>query len=463
MLTSSMLFSQENTALSSEIYTLEMCLERAKLQSRSALKAQLQVQRANLQLDQEKRIQMPNLQFETQSGWQFGRTIDPTTNSFNSEGIMFNSAGLTSSWVLYQGGKAAYAKAHRQDLLRAAEANEAQVDFQLELEVTNAYLNILLAKEYIQQLKSAREATSEQLRKVEQDIRLGVRPLKDSIQIASQIASENRNLIDAEQRLDQAKRALKQLLRLGVDQPIKIQEPADWEWEESIEQKELALHVETALQRYPAYQAAIAQAEATERRRAILKAERLPSIVMFGQINTQFSSGAQEIAGYDQQLFAQEVLLEGQPSTLTVMQSVPEYAKSPLFQQWKNNFGQAVGIQLSFPVLDQSRNKTAQQEAVISSREAQINIQEQKDWFIYELDRVKNRWKTAQATFEAAQASVILARKAYDMAQEAYQAGGVSGYELLETKKQLNTEQARALQAKFDCLFARKILSSFHP
>lgn len=441
--------------------SLEQCMQQAWHQSRAALKAQLGVERAEIQIDRQKANQLPSLQAEAQSGYQFGRNIDPTTNSFNTDAILFNSATISGSWMLYQGGRATFAKAHRQALLVAANAQEAQIKFQLQLEVTNAYLNILIAQEYVQQITIATKASQEQLEKIKQDIALGVRPEKEKVQLETQLAAENRNLIDASARLEEAYRNLKQLLRLPTSQTISIQKPSEFEWEASFSDQQPDINQQQALANYPAYQAALSQWRASEIAQKVIKAERYPSIRVFGQLNTRFSSAAQALTDIQEVPLDQEVLVSGEPSTLTFMQQVPIYEKSPFFQQWQDNFGQAVGLQIAVPIFDQSANKLARQEADISTMEAQISIEEQQDWFFYELDRLQNRLTAAQQTYQAAQQSVDIAQLAYNMADDAYRIGASSSYELLESKKQLNNEQARLLQAKYDCLFARKILSSF--
>jgi outer membrane protein len=441
--------------------SLEQCLEQAWQQSRAAVKAQLGVQRAELQIERERAFRLPVLQAETQSGYQFGRNIDPTTNAFNNDAILFNSAALNGSLVLYQGGRAAYAKAHRQELLVAAEAQEAQIKFQLRLEVTNAYLNVLLAKEYLQQINTASQVSQEQLEKIEQDIAIGVRPQKEKTQLEAQLAAENRSLIDATARLEEAYRNLKQLLRLPTQQDLSIQTPSSAEWQASFSDNKQEIAGTQALDAYPAYQAALSQWRASEIAQKVIKAERYPSIRLFGQLNTRFSSAAQALTDIQEIPLEQEVLVAGEPSTLTFMQQVPVYQKSPFFQQWRENFGQALGVQISVPIFDQAANKLARQEASIATMEAQITIEEQQDWFVYELDRLQNRLTAAQNTFQAAQHSVDIAQVAYNMAADAFRIGASSSYELLEAKKQLDTEQARLLQAKYDCLFARKILSSF--
>ncbi|MEL7220892.1 MAG: TolC family protein [Bacteroidota bacterium] len=441
--------------------SLEQCIQQAWQQSRTALKAQLGIERAELQIAREKASTLPLLQADAQNGYQFGRNIDPTTNAFNNDAILFNSVTINGSWLLYQGGRATYAKAHRQELLIAANAQEAQVKFQLQLEVTNAFLNVLMAKEYVQQITTASLASQEQLKRIEQDIALGVRPEKEKVQLETQLAAENRNLLNASAQLEEASRSLKQLLRLPITQSINIQTPSNLEWQVSFSDQQPDIKPQEALAAYPAYQVAISQWRASGVAQKIIKAERYPSIRIFGQLNTRFSSAAQALADVQAIPLEQEVLVAGEPSTLTFMQQVPVYEKSPFFQQWQDNFGQAVGLQIAIPIFDQSANRLAREEASITRMEAQIRIEAEQDWFFYELDRLQSRLTAAQQTYQAAQHSAALAQQVYEMANGAYRIGASSSYELLEAKKQLNNEQARLLQAKYDCLFARKILSSF--
>ena len=445
-------------------WTLEDCLAHAMNNSRQLVQAQLQVERQEIGEQRLRRSREPLASVESQSGWQFGRNIDPTTNTFNSDAILFNSASIRANWTVYQGGRIQYALERQRALLQAAQADVDQVRFQLRLEVTNAYLNILLAKEHLARLQAARALTQEQLDRVERDITIGVRPEKDRLNMQAQLAAEDQQITDAQYRLEQSYRDLKRLLRMAPEAPLEVATPSDTDWNQSL-LGELAPEqsMEEAIQSFPAYRAAVARWNAGQKQTELLQAERWPSIVLFGSLGTQFSSAARQLNGYEYAQIDQQVWLEGEPTTLSVIQPVPSYGRNPYFRQVQENFGQAIGLQVRWTIWDQGANRLAREEARIQNLEASLAIKEQEEWFRYEVDRAQNYLQASQASYHAAQLSAEAAEGAYQMARESFAAGGLSAYELLEAKKRHDAAQNEWLQARYDCLFAHKILSSLYP
>ena len=448
-----------NHSHAQQIWSLEDCLKQGIHHSKDIKQAQLRIAHQDIAFEQQKRSRDPKLYANTQMGWQFGRNIDPTTNSFNNEGIFFQSATIQGSFSLYQGGRIAYEKQQQKANSEAAMADAQQVEFQLKLNVTNAYLQVLLAKEKWVLAQKTLNKSQEQSDRIFKDIAIGVRPQRDLVNMEAQIAQEKRQLTNTEYQLQEAYRSLKHLIGLAVEATIEVKNTLDQDWENAINTSNFNLS-DNALETFPAFKAAKARLRALDAEQNGIIASQKPAVELFGSIGTQFSSAAQTINGYNEQLVDQQVWLEGQPNTLSVVQKIPNYENNPYSRQVKNNFGQSLGIRATWPIWNGKANNFARQQASVRKLEAELAIAKEAEWFNYELDKSIRYLKASQTSYTLAEQSVETAQKAYDMTVATFAAGGTSAYELLDVKQRLNMAQASLIEARYDCLFAYKIVQT---
>src|SRR5690606_6695085 len=78
-----------------EVWSLQRCLEYARVHNIQIAQQVLQKKRANISLRQSRLSQLPNLSGSASYGKNFGRSIDPTTNQF--VGNQLSSAGVDIS------------------------------------------------------------------------------------------------------------------------------------------------------------------------------------------------------------------------------------------------------------------------------------------------------------------------------------------------------------------------------
>ena len=83
------------------------------------------------------------------AGIQFGRTIDPTTNSFNSQNITSNSLSLSGGIPVYSGGQIKNSIIQSRIDMEAIRFDAATASNTLALNVAANYLNVLLAEEQL--------------------------------------------------------------------------------------------------------------------------------------------------------------------------------------------------------------------------------------------------------------------------------------------------------------------------
>ena len=86
-----------------ERLSLEQCVQLAQRNSLSIKQAQIGISQSELTLKGNQLSRLPSLNGNFGGGFQFGRTIDPTTDAFITEAIGSNSVGLNSGVMLFNG------------------------------------------------------------------------------------------------------------------------------------------------------------------------------------------------------------------------------------------------------------------------------------------------------------------------------------------------------------------------
>jgi len=129
---------------------------------------------------------------------------------------------LNSSIIVYQGGYLRNNIREKQLLTQTAGLDILQQENDLTLNVTQAFLNILLARENIIYLQDLVNTSGEQVKQAQQKYDVGTIALKDLVQLQAQNANDKYSLVTAQNTHRQNIISLKQLLQLpsAVDQVI---------------------------------------------------------------------------------------------------------------------------------------------------------------------------------------------------------------------------------------------------
>jgi outer membrane protein len=124
-------------------FTLEQALKLAESNNLQVKQSQIQVQNANLSLQQAKNNLLPSANGYSNLSTNFGRGIDFITNTYTNRTITNNNMGLNGDLVLYQGG--ALQNTIKQNSLdvKASELDLQALKDNISLQVILAYLNVL--------------------------------------------------------------------------------------------------------------------------------------------------------------------------------------------------------------------------------------------------------------------------------------------------------------------------------
>ncbi|MEL6945391.1 MAG: TolC family protein, partial [Bacteroidota bacterium] len=185
------LFLSFSFLVAQEVWSLEKCIDHAVKNAPDVSQANFDRELAALDLKGQKNQRLPELNASSSFGFQFGRTIDPTTNSFDNQRIGFNSIRLNGGIDLFSGGRINNGIKQGELLLESAEWSQKEAINQLKLNVLAAYLSTLLAEDQLEQVQLNQKDLQEQLKYLKKQVAAGTSSPTQRLEVEAQISQNN--------------------------------------------------------------------------------------------------------------------------------------------------------------------------------------------------------------------------------------------------------------------------------
>jgi len=229
----------------------------------------------------------PTISANTYAYYNFGRSIDPQTNTYFKTTSFHNSYGVSASYTLFDGFQAVNNYKISKTGLLIANSEERQAEADICLAVMEAYYNVVyyqrLTEVYRQQLQSAEQA----LMKARRQEELGQKGHADVIQMEADLADRQYDLIHSENLFRDKRMTLADLMfwppedELVVDTVMPSWQP---------ESLQAAAVVDFALENHPNVQIASMQQLNAQRELSTAKWQLLPTLGLYAGWNTSYYS-----------------------------------------------------------------------------------------------------------------------------------------------------------------------------
>lgn len=450
------------TVSAQETWSLERCIQVARENNITVKQSQASVRLAHLSEQQAKASRLPNVSASLNAGEQFGRTIDPTSNSFSNTAIGFNSVGLSAGVNVFSGGQIHHAVKQAGWERRAAEADAEQLVTDLSLQVAQAYLNILLAQEQVESAARRTAQSRDQLSNTLKLISAGTLPPADRYNIDALIARNEQLAVTAQNSLELGYLALKQLLQLDPDFPMQVDRPGiQVPAETAFDSLALTPLYNTALGTQASIRSGDFRLHSAEEGISVAKAAYWPTVSLFASLSSNYSTAFQTPIFGANELVTQTVQINGQDIDVGFYQPTVTYRNLGYLNQIDQNFGQTVGVNVNIPIYQNGRTR-------LSVERARLNLLTTEMQNTQTRQRLRNDIQTALANAKAGRKQLDAAQKSYDASQAAYvntekrhQIGVVNTLELTTARSNLDIAESDLLVAKYDYLFRLKILDFY--
>ena len=438
-------------------WSLQKCVTYATENSLAIKQSIAQIRNAELTLKQNQLSRLPNLNAGVSGGYQFGRTIDPTTNSFALEGIGFNSYSLSTGIQVFGGGIIKHNILRSKYELEAGKLEAEATENNLGLQVAAAYLNVLLADEQLVIAKTRLLQSQNQLNQINRFIEVGARPINERYDFEAALALDQQALIEAENFLIRSNLILRQFLLIPDGTPFDIEKPEIKVPEDvdvdGISANELFVGAVDIL---PQVKAAEKRLQAANIGILQAKANLLPTLSLFASLRSNFSNQARTITGFDVTKVKQNVFINNIPVALEIEQNVPTFAKKEYFDQVSENFGQSLGLQLNIPIYNNRQVKINIERAKLGVISNEVAKEQARQQLRTEIEQTLTAVRASQRTLQAANLSLKAATAAFENAQKRYELGAINSLELNTARTNMERAKSDRIRSRFQHLFNLK-------
>ncbi len=425
------------TAQNKEVWSLEDCIRYAMENNITIKQAELNTQYSENTYSQSKMSRLPNLNASGDYRYAFGRVLDQTAYEFKNEDQNYVGVNLSSSVNLFNGFQKTNTIQRNYLNLMASYEDVNKIRNDISLNIAAAYLQILFNSELVDVARNQMEITGQQVERTQKLVDAGKVARGNFLEIQAQYASEELNLVNAENQLQMSYLNLQQLLDLPYDPQFSIVTPdlpAPGDSLVSMNAKEV---FETATEIMPQITSAEYALESAKKDLSIAKGMRSPSLTLSGNTRTDYS----DLAPY--------------PDPLEIGR------KYTFAEQMSDNISVGIGLGLSIPIFNGNQVNTSISNARIGIENAQLELQNRKNELFRQIQQSYVDAIAALKKYESTQQALAAMEESFRYMERKYEVGLINTVEYNTSKNQLTITQSDLLQAKYDFIFKTKILNFY--
>jgi outer membrane protein len=460
---------------SDSVWTLERCINVALKNNLTILGSELTVKDDELLLNQSRANIYPTLNADGNYGSLWGRSIDPTTNLFSNQNIQSTGFSASSNFVIYGGMRKRNTINQDKTALMASNYDLQTDKDNVMLDVTTAFLNVILDNELFENAKVQLNTTQTQLDRTEKQVKAGALPYSDELDLLAQVESNKVQVITAENNLRIAKLRLKQLLLIPSGEPFDIKIPDTSNTDmvaELLPPDQIYSTAETIM---PQVKSADLNVKGAEYGVKIARGYLDPVLSFYANIYSNYSSAANRkrfVADPGGETSIQTTPIGYFINPLDNTTRIPvvtdlevpvgEYVDHyPVFDQFRDNRSQGIGLSLSIPIFNGLQSRTAFQRSKIQSERADVQAKQVRLQLRQNIELAYNNALAANQTYEASQKQVASLEEAFRATQRSYDLGARSYIDYQVASNNLFAAKSDLLRAKYNFIFTQKVLDFY--
>jgi len=411
-------------------WTLKECVDYALENNISVKQSELDIQTSELNKSDAIGNFLPTLNASSRLSWSIGLNQDPVTfNAVNSTTRTL-SGGISSSVDIYR-GLSNVNQLRRSNLqLLSSQYQLDNMKDNISLNVANAFVQVLFNKEQLKVALAQQEVTKQDINRTKELVDAGSLPRGDLYEIQATLASQEQQVVNAENAILLSKISLAQLLLL------KDYENFD------IEEFNYDVPLANILNETP---------------RSIFEKARE------ARYDIKIAENNNEIAEYDLKIAKASL----QPSLTGGYSFSSNYFTSELFDtpnfenQISDNKNHNFFLSLNIPIFNGFSVKNNVKRSKVSLELTKFQLEQTELDLETNVYQSFNDAKGALKAYEAAQKTLIARQEAFNYSQERYTVGLLNSFDFNQSKNNLEASQSEVVRTKYDYIFKLKVLEFY--
>lgn len=419
-----------------QVMTLQECVELATKNNLNVQRSRLDLETAGVNLKQSEFQRYPNANAGGSFGFSWGRSIDPTSNQFITQRINSTNLNANSSVNVFSGFQLSNTIKQNKINLEAAGFDVEKTINDIQIDIVTFYLNVIFNKELLGNAKFQLESSENQLDRMKILVEAGALPRSNELELVSQVATDEVNVITAENNLNIAYLILKQAMLLPVSDNIDVIVP-----DAQVEELDLSISPETvfgeAEQTLPQIKAADVRVLSSKLGYEVSKGGLYPSLSLNGGLSTNYSDAAKDF----------------DPA-----QDGTDYIFG---EQFGDNFSRFVSLNLSIPIFNGLNQRSSIQRSKINMQQASIQALEQRNLLRQIIESAYTDAIASSKIFSASTRQVETLEETFRSIKNQYNLGASNFTDYQVASNNLFRAKSDQTRAKFDFIFKKKLLDFY--
>jgi outer membrane protein len=462
LITTTILFTFLAASPQGHEWTLEECINYALSNNIDIKKQVLSVENQNDQLLQSKLGVLPSLNAGATHGYNWGNTVDRYTNQFATTRVQSNNFYLGTQFNLFQG------------LQQINRINKNKLDWMatqydldllmdnISIAVAGFYLDILYNQEIYRVAGDQLDVTKLQVNRMQKMVDAGTLARGDLLTLEAQAATEESQLVQAENNLVLSYLSLQQLIDLPVTDSFRVETPVL----KQIEAPQVVLTpqdvYQTALTKRPEIKSAEYRVQSAEKGISYAYGYLSPILSFNGSWATGYSGAAKTGSEPIQQLYENAGYVQSTLEPITLVQTVDsKYTVIPFNNQLHDNQNKSLSLTLQIPIYNGWQAQTAISQAKIMKEEADLTLQKAKLDLNQTIQKSYADAVAALKNYNASEKKLQAQKEAFKYAEQKLGVGLVTTVQYNDTKKELTKAESEMLQAKYRFIYTTTVLDFY--
>ena len=442
--------------------SLQAAIDIAMANNISLRQNDLLVESSLVNYNQAKNNRLPVASAAMNYGISSGRSIDPFTNSYINQRLSSSNGSLTASVPIFSGLRTKHSIQREQFSYKASQMESQQEKDNLRLSVILAFLQLFNNEDVLQQTKQQSLLTLKQLERLKILNEQGAIAPATYFDMQGQYAADQVAIVNASNELENSKLDLARLMNIPYDSAIHADRQGLDMTMEFYAMPATAVYA-TALQTLAMVKSADFRLSAASRNIKVANADRYPTLALFEQLGTNYSSAARSFQANNVVNLPSGDYVVVNGNKLPVITERTNYSdqKIPYFNQVENNISTYTGVSLRIPLFTAFQVKTNVSLARIQEKNASLAAERTRVELRQAIDQAYTGMIAAWNKHKILAEQVTAFEQSFRAAEIRFNLGALNSVEYLIVKNNLDRTNISLTVARYEYLLRTKVLDFY--
>ena len=415
-----------------EKWSLNQCINYALKNNLDLEDAGMNSELAGISYKQTRWNMLPSIGAGSDAGKNFGRSIDPATNSYVNTAFFNNSYYLSASVDLFRGFIYQNQIRYREYKKDATDNSRINAADEVAFSVMNNFFNVIYYEELLKIANDQKALSEQNVKKIQILITTGLKSQADLLEVKANYEKEELFCIQTINNIATSRIGLMKSMNLPPEKGLSLLIP-----ESAPDSAGILADIGALYQQHTTWSPYIKSFEqelmASKKNVSISKGGFSPAIRLQASYNTGYYETNKDQSG-----------------------QVIDFR-----EQINNNQRQFVGASLIIPVFSKNSVRFNVQTAKIEAQQAQTRLSMAKQTLLYEMERNYNELTASQKELQQAEKQLEADKLAFQAAQKKFDQGMITAIELNATKNRLSNSSAQVLHARLMFELKKRVLGFY--